>query len=47
VASFLRQHGADVNVKNNVSTATCGLLVMVKMIMKHEVEKVVVCFKPM
>jgi hypothetical protein len=29
VASFLRQHGADVNMKNKVSAATCGLAVLV------------------
>jgi hypothetical protein len=31
VARFLEEHGADVNMKNNVSTAACGLTVMVEM----------------
>jgi ankyrin repeat protein len=28
----LLEHGADVNMKNNVSTSTCGLVVMVEMV---------------
>jgi hypothetical protein len=30
--SCLLEHGADVNMKTNVSTATCGLAVMVEMV---------------
>jgi hypothetical protein len=30
--SCLLEHGADVNIKNNVSTATSGVAVMVEMV---------------
>jgi hypothetical protein len=30
--SFLLEHGADVNMKDEVSTATCGVAVMVEMV---------------
>jgi ankyrin repeat protein len=32
VASYLEEHGADVNMKNNVSTTACGLAVMAEMV---------------
>jgi hypothetical protein len=32
VGMNLLEHGADVNMQNNVSTATCGLAVMVEMV---------------
>jgi hypothetical protein len=32
VAKHLLEHGADPKIKNNVSTAACGLAVMVQMV---------------
>jgi hypothetical protein len=42
----LLEHGADVNIKDNVSTATSGVAVMVEMLLvvvRDEMVMVVVC----
>jgi hypothetical protein len=44
--SCLLEHGADVNMKNQVSTATSGVAVMVKwllVVVRNEMVVVVVC----